>query len=173
MMAHYSNPPQLTIELHDHGMIVYYPEVVRKMRAPSISRDPMANLLTAMMPKIVENIMGSEGEDWSEEKRAQKEMIALAMAKIEEQMNPKPKEEWHWEQKSAVVADAKDLPNIIEHARQALAKAKALQNEGKHIMGCPGSTVSAFSSYLDPSFAAMPSVPPVITPPPIVSDEAV
>lgn len=175
MMMQLSQPPQITIELHDQGMIVYYSEVVRRMRAPSISKDPMAVLLTAIMPKIVENIMGAEGEEWNDEKRAQKEVIALAMTKIEEQMSPKPHEEWHWDQKSAVVADSKDLPKIIEIARQELAKAKALQAEGKHIMGSPGSMYSAATAYsafadLPPMPATIPP-PPISMPPPFVSDE--
>lgn len=161
MIMHHENP-QVTIELLDRGMIVHYSEPEKRMRAPSISKDPLSQMLLTMLPKIVENIMGGDEEDWSEEKRSQREMMKMAMEKVNEQMSPKPREEWYWATKSVVVLDPKDLSVILEQARAATKKAKELQADGKYIMGFPGSGY-AVAAYAGEPFASpvVPGMPPV------------
>jgi hypothetical protein len=162
MMAHYGNP-NVQIELLDQGMIAHYSVPVKQMKHVRRSTEPLSVILEAMLPKILEQLSGTEdGEDWSEEKRAKKEMMQTAMDKAQELINPKPKEAWVWSSVRVVVADAKDLPNVIEMARKGLDLAKQLQEKGEYIGQSHAQLVAPFGDYIGGSaFSALaPGAPP-------------
>lgn len=150
MMAHSSGDKAVSIELLDHGMIVTYQVPVKRMQNVRRSSDPLSVMLEAMLPRIMESFTDSEDEDWSEEKRAKKEMMQTAMEKAKELINPKPKESWVWSDVRVVVADVKDLPQVIELAKQGMQTAKKLREEGEYINASHGTLMSPFvGSYMN------------------------
>jgi len=132
-MYHASNS-NVTVELLDQGMIVSYKEPAKRTRmVGGIHIDPTTSLLVQLLPQIMENLPGSEGEEWDERKENRKNLIKIGMEKAMEAMKPKAVEEWCWETKRVVCPDSQALVAILDKAKEAMGRAKALEETGVHI----------------------------------------
>jgi hypothetical protein len=128
---HYELRSTVSIELLDQGMIVSYREPVKRTRMVGGARvDPMTQALVSMLPQILENLPGSEGEAWNERKESRKNLVKDGIEKAMESLKPKAVEEWVWSMKRIVVSDNQALLVVLGAAKESASKAEAIVQDG-------------------------------------------